>query len=75
MIIEIHLFIIEAIIKPWKMTIKNLLIIIPIFILWALTTLSLLEKGIENQVLNEGSGCSSCSALKAFKPKNKSDEN
>ena len=54
---------------------KNLLIIIPILILLALATLSLLEKDIENEVLNEGSGCSSCSGPKAFKAKNKSDEN
>ena len=54
---------------------KNLLIIIPILLLLALATLSLLEKDIENEVLNEGSGCSSCSGPKAFKAKNKSDEN
>ena len=54
---------------------KNLLIIIPIFLLLALATLSLLEKDIENEVLNEGSGCSSCSGPKAFKAKNMSDEN
>ena len=54
---------------------KNLLIIIPMFILLGLATLSLFEKDIENEVLNEGSGCSSCSGPKAFKAKNKSDEN
>ena len=31
--------------------------------------------GPENEVLNEGSGCSSCSGPKAFKAKNKSNEN
>ena len=54
---------------------KNLLITIPMFILLGLATLSLFEKDIENEVLNEGSGCSSCSGPKAFKAKNKSDEN
>ena len=54
---------------------KHLLIIIPMFILLGLATLSLLEKDIENVVLNEGSGCSSCSGPKAFKAKNMSDEN
>ena len=54
---------------------KNLLIVIPILILLALATLSLLDKDIENEVLNEGSGCSSCSGPKAFKAKNKSNEN
>ena len=54
---------------------KNLLITIPMFILLGLATLSLFEKNIENEVLNEGSGCSSCSGPKAFKAKNKSNEN
>ena len=54
---------------------KKLLIVIPILILLALATLSLLEKDIENEVLNEGSGCSSCSGPKAVKAKNKADEN
>ena len=54
---------------------KNLLIIIPILLLLALATLSLLEKDIEKEVLNESSGCSSCSGPKAFKAKNKSNEN
>ena len=45
------------------------------FILLGLATLSLFEKDIENEVLNEGSGCSSCSGPKAFKAKNKTDEN
>ena len=54
---------------------KNLLIIIPIFFLLGLATFSLLEKDIENEVLNEGSGCSSCSGPKAFKVKNNSNEN
>ena len=54
---------------------KNLLIIIPMFILLGIATLSLFEKNIENEVLNEGSGCSSCSGPKAFKAKNKSNEN
>ena len=54
---------------------KNLLIIIPMFFLLGLAILILLEKDIENEVLNEGSGCSSCSGPKAFKAKNKSDEN
>ena len=54
---------------------KNLLIIIPILILLALAMLGLLEKDIEKEVLNESSGCSSCSGPKAFKAKNKSNEN
>ena len=54
---------------------KNLLILIPMFFLLGLATFSLLEKDIENEVLNEGSGCSSCSGPKAFKAKNMSDEN
>ena len=54
---------------------KNLLILIPIFFLLGLATSSLLEKDIENEVLNEGSGCSSCSGPKAFKAKNKTNEN
>ena len=54
---------------------KNLLIIVPIFILLALASLILLEKDIENEILNEGSGCSNCSGPKAFKAKSKSDEN
>ena len=54
---------------------KHLLIIIPMFILLGLATLSLLEKDIEKEVLNENSGCSSCSGPKAFKAKNKSNEN
>ena len=54
---------------------KNLLIVIPIFFLLGLATFSLLEKDIEHEVLNEGSGCSSCSGPKAFKAKNKSDGN
>ena len=49
---------------------KHLLIIIPMFILLGLATLSLLEKDIEKEVLNESSGCSSCSGPKAFKAKN-----
>ena len=54
---------------------KNLLILIPMFFLLGIATFSLLEKDIEGEVLNEGSGCSSCSGPKAFKAKNKSDEN
>ena len=54
---------------------KNLLITIPMFIVLGLATLSLIEKDIENEVLNESSGCSSCSGPKAFKAKNKSNEN
>ena len=54
---------------------KNLLIIIPMFFLLGLATFSLLEKDIESEFLNEGSGCSSCSGPKAFKAKNKSNEN
>ena len=54
---------------------KHLLIIIPMFILLGLATYSLLEKDIESEVLNEGSGCSSCSGPKAFKAKSKSNEN
>ena len=54
---------------------KNLLILIPMFFLLGLATFSLLEKDIESKVLNEGSGCSSCSGPKAFKAKNKSNEN
>ena len=54
---------------------KNLLITIPMFILLGLATLSILEKDIESEILNEGSGCSSCSGPKAFKAKNKSNEN
>tara|TARA_Y100000817_G_C16640534_1_gene448155 strand:- start:494 stop:667 length:174 start_codon:yes stop_codon:yes gene_type:complete len=53
---------------------KNLLIIIPIFFLLVLATLSLLEKDIESEDLNEGSGCSTCSGPKAFKAKNKSEK-
>ena len=45
------------------------------FILLGLATLSLLEKDIEKGVLNESSGCNSCSGPKAFKAKNKSNEN
>ncbi len=45
------------------------------FILLGLATLSLLEKVIESEVLNEGSGCSSCSVPNAFKAKNMSNEN
>ena len=54
---------------------KNLLILIPIFFLLGLATLSLLQNDIEEDVLNEGTGCSSCSGPKAFKAKNKSNEN
>ena len=54
---------------------KNLLILIPIFFLLGLATLSLLEKDIEEEVLNDGAGCSSCSGPKAFKAKNKLDKN
>ena len=54
---------------------KNLLITIPMFILLGIATLTLFEEDIENEVLNEGSGCSSCSGPKAFKSKNKSNEN
>ena len=54
---------------------KNLLILIPMFFLLGIATFSLLEKVIESEVLNEGSGCSSCSGPKAFKAKNKSNEN
>ena len=54
---------------------KNLLILIPMFFLLGIATFSLLEKDIEGEVLNEGSGCSSCSGPKAFKAKNKSNEN
>ena len=53
---------------------KNLLILVPMFFLLGLATSSLLEKDIENEVLNEGSGCSSCSGPKAFKAKNKSEK-
>ena len=53
---------------------KHLLIIIPMFILLGLATLSLLEKDIESEDLNEGSGCSTCSGPKAFKAKNKSEK-
>ena len=48
---------------------KNLLILIPMFFLLGIATFSLLEKDIESEVLNEGSGCSSCSGPKAFKAK------
>ena len=54
---------------------KNLLILIPMFFLLGIATFSLLEKDIEIEVLNEDSGCSSCSGPKAFKAKNKSNEN
>ena len=54
---------------------KSLLILIPMFLLLGLATLSLLEKDIKSEVLNEGSGCSSCSGPKAFKAKNKTNEN
>ena len=54
---------------------KNLLLLIPMFFLLGIATFSLLEKDIEGEVLNEGSGCSSCSGPKAFKAKNKSNEN
>ena len=54
---------------------KNLLILIPMFFLLGIATFSLLEKDIEGEVLNEGSGCSSCRGPKAFKAKNKSNEN
>ena len=54
---------------------KNLIILVPMFFLLGLATSSLLDKDIENEVLNEGSGCSSCSGPKAFKAKNKSNEN
>ena len=37
--------------------------------------LAWLIKDIEKEVLNESSGCSSCSGPKAFKAKNKSNEN
>ena len=53
---------------------KNLLILIPIFFLLGLATLSLFEKDIQNEVFIEGSGCSSCSGPKAFKAKNKSEK-
>ena len=53
---------------------KNLLIIIPMFVLLVLATISLLEKDVENEALNEGSGCSSCSGPKAFKAKNKTKD-
>ena len=53
---------------------KNLLIIIPMFFLLGLATFSLLEKDIESEILNEGSGCSTCSGPKAFKAKNKSEK-
>ena len=54
---------------------KNLLILVPMFFLLGLATSSLLDKDIENEVLNEGSGCSSCSGPKAFKAKNNTNEN
>ena len=54
---------------------KNLLILIPMFFLLGLATFSLLEKDIEDEVLNEGTGGSSCSGPKAFKAKNKSNKN
>ena len=53
---------------------KNLLILIPIFFLLGLATLSLFEKDIQNEVFIEGSGCSSCSGPKAFKAKNKPEK-
>ena len=53
---------------------KNLLIIIPMFVLLVLASISLLEKDIENEVLNESSGCSSCSGPKAFNAKNKTKD-
>ena len=45
------------------------------FFLLGIATFSLLEKEIKEEVLNEGTGCSSCSGPKAFKAKNKSNEN
>ena len=45
------------------------------FILLGLATLSLLKKDIESEVLDESSGCISCSGPKAFKAKNKSNKN
>ena len=54
---------------------KNLLISHSNVLLNRLATFNLLEKDIESEVLNEGSGCSSCSGPKAFKAKNKSNEN
>jgi len=54
---------------------KNLLILIPMFFLLGLATLSLLEKDIESEIFNERSGCSSCSGPKENKEKNKSNEN
>tara|TARA_Y100000816_G_C25776127_1_gene407234 strand:+ start:189 stop:362 length:174 start_codon:yes stop_codon:yes gene_type:complete len=50
---------------------KNLLIIIPMIIIIGFVTFSLLKQDIENEALNEDSGCSSCSGPKAFKAKNK----
>ena len=50
---------------------KYLLIIISIFILVGLATMSLEKKDIGNEVLNEDLGCSSCSGPKPFKAKNK----
>jgi len=54
---------------------KNLLILIQMFFLLELATFRLLEKDIDSKVLNEVSGCSSCSGPKAFKAKSKSNEN
>ena len=45
------------------------------FFLLGIATFSLLEKDIESEVSNESSGCSSCRGPKAFKAKNKSNEN
>ena len=39
------------------------------FFLLGIATFSLLEKDIESEVLNEGSGCSSCSGRKHLKQK------
>tara|TARA_Y100000816_G_C25742217_1_gene390546 strand:- start:406 stop:570 length:165 start_codon:yes stop_codon:yes gene_type:complete len=50
---------------------KKLLIIVSALILLGLATFSLIEKNIDNEVLDESSGCSSCSGPKAFKSKNK----
>lgn len=52
---------------------KNILIVIPMLILLGIATISLLDKNI-SEVLNEDTGCSSCSGPKSFKAKNKSEK-
>ena len=48
---------------------KNLLILIPMFFLLGIATFSLLEKDIESEVLNEGSGAAAVAARKHLKQK------